>query len=92
MLTGLLRRKVPDADLVPVMESIIKLTHANLDESGIDPSIAAVDMFVTAVCYIGSKSMSHMLAYIEQTQMQLLEIASASDTTRMAVIHTVATY
>lgn len=91
-LAGLLRRKAPDADLVPVMESVIELARADPDESGIDPSVAAVDVFVTAVCYVGSKSMSHVLACIERTQERLLEMASASDAARVAVVRAVATY
>lgn len=87
-LAKLLRQKVPDDELKPVVESIA----AEALEQGRDPAVASIDVFVTAVCHVGSKSLSHVLACVERTKERLLDMAAASEAARVQVVDSVMSY
>ena len=48
--------------------------------------IASTDAYVTAICYLGSKSLSHVLSQIERCKDRLLGIGSASESARRQII------
>lgn len=54
--------------------------------------VASADVFVTAVCWVGSKSLSHVLACIDRTKGRLLEAGNASDAARAQIISAVMAY
>ncbi|KAI0471095.1 MIF4G like-domain-containing protein [Xylariaceae sp. FL0804] len=87
-LAALLRRKAPDEETQPVIDRIHSLA---LDQS-IDPLVTSTDIFMTAVCWVGSKSLSHVLAAIERTKDRLLDAGAASEAARAQIITAVMAY
>lgn len=85
----LLKIKAPDADLQVPLSTI----QENASELGVtDPLVASTDCFLTAVCYLGSKSLSHVLSQIERYKERLLSIGAASETARRQIITSVMEY
>ncbi|RXG49143.1 hypothetical protein VDGE_08432 [Verticillium dahliae] len=87
-LAALLKRKVPDEDFQPVLDRI----HAAATEHSLDALVTSTDVFVTAVCWVGSKSLSHVLACIERVKDRLLDIGAASEAARAQIITAVMAY
>ncbi|KAI0407460.1 MIF4G like-domain-containing protein [Xylaria palmicola] len=87
-LAALLKRKAPDEEIQPVID---RIHSAALDQS-IDPLVTSTDVFVTAVCWVGSKSLSHVLACIERTKDRLLDIGAASEAAKSQIITAVMSY
>ena len=85
----MIRRKAPETEIAPVMQSIEQQAAA----SGIpDPMLASTDVLVTAVCFVGSKSLSHVLSCIERCKDRLLAIGPASGSARRHIITSVMDY
>jgi nuclear cap-binding protein subunit 1 len=57
-----------------------------------DPLVPSTDAYVTAICYIGSKSLSHVLSSIERCKERLLAIGPASPAARKQIIESVMEY
>ncbi|KAH6684152.1 MIF4G like-domain-containing protein [Halenospora varia] len=57
-----------------------------------DPLIHSTDAYMTAICYIGSKSLSHVLSSIERCKERLLAIGPASPAARKQIIDSVMEY
>ena len=57
-----------------------------------DPLIPSTDAYVTAICFLGSKSLSHTLALIERCKDRLLSIGPASEPARRQIITSVMEY
>lgn len=70
---------------------IDRIHSAALDQS-IDPLVSSTDVFMTTVCWVGSKSLSHVLACIERTKDRLLDAGAASDAARTQIITSVMSY
>ncbi|KAI1139036.1 MIF4G like-domain-containing protein [Hypoxylon sp. FL0543] len=87
-IAGLLKRKAPDEEIQPVID---RIHSAALDQS-IDPLVSSTDVFMTAVCWVGSKSLSHVLACIERTKDRLLDAGAASEAARAQIITAVVAY
>ncbi|KAF4980852.1 hypothetical protein FZEAL_3226 [Fusarium zealandicum] len=87
-IAALLRRKAPDEDFQPIVDSV----QAQATERALDPLVASTDVFVTAVCWVGSKSLSHVLACIDRTKGRLLEAGNASEAARAQIISAVMAY
>ncbi|CAJ2508026.1 Uu.00g092120.m01.CDS01 [Anthostomella pinea] len=87
-LAALLKRKAPDDEIQPVID---RIHSAALDQS-IDPLVSSTDVFMTAVCWVGSKSLSHVLACIERTKDRLLDAGAASEAARAQIITAVMSY
>lgn len=87
-LASLLKKKAADEEIQPVIDRI----HSAALELSIDPLVSSTDVFVTAVCWVGSKSLSHVLACIERTKDRLLDIGAASEAARSQIITSVMTY
>ncbi|EEY14037.1 cap binding protein [Verticillium alfalfae VaMs.102] len=87
-LAALLKRKVPDEEFQPVLDRI----HAAATEHSLDALVTSTDVFVTAVCWVGSKSLSHVLACIERVKDRLLDIGAASEAARAQIITAVMAY
>ncbi|KAG9250873.1 MIF4G like-domain-containing protein [Emericellopsis atlantica] len=84
----LLRRKAADDEIAPVILSI----QAQANSQNLDPYVTCTDVFMTAVCWVGSKSLSHVLACIDRTKARLLELSNASEASRMQVVTAVMSY
>ena len=85
----MIRRKAPDTEIAAVMQSIEQQAVA----SGIpDPMLASTDVLMTAVCFVGSKSLSHVLSCIERCKDRLLAIGPASGSARRQIVTSVMDY
>ncbi|KAJ4054917.1 Nuclear cap-binding protein subunit 1 [Fusarium oxysporum] len=87
-IASLLRRKAPDEEFQPLFESI----QTQASEQSLDPIVASTDVFMTAVCWVGSKSLSHVLACIDRTKGRLLEAGNSSEAARAQIISAVMSY
>lgn len=57
-----------------------------------DPLIPSTDAYVTAICFLGSKSLSHVLSQIERCKERLLSIGAQSEPARRQIITSVMEY
>jgi nuclear cap-binding protein subunit 1 len=57
-----------------------------------DPLVPSTDAYVTSICYIGSKSLSHVLSSIERCRERLLAIGPRSSDARKQIINSVMDY
>ena len=88
-MSALVRRKAPDPEIATVIESIEQAAAA----SGIpNPKLVSTDAFVTSICFIGSKSLSHVLSCIERCKERLLAIGPSSPTAQRQIITSVMEY
>lgn len=85
----LLRAKAPDADLQPSFDTIEE-TAGSLGVT--DSLVPSTDAYVTAICYLGSKSLSHVLSQIERCKDRLLLIGARSELARRQIITSVMEY
>lgn len=85
----MIRRKAPDAEI----EEHIKSIETQAAEHGVeDPLITSTDVFVTAICFVGAKSLSHVLSCIERCKDRLLAIGPKSEAARRQIIASVMDY
>ncbi|KAF4120528.1 nuclear cap-binding protein subunit 1 [Geosmithia morbida] len=87
-IATLLRRKAPDEEFQPLIDAI----QTQAMERGLDPVVASTDVFTTAVCWVGSKSLSHVLACIDRTKNRLLEAGASSEAARVQIVSSVMSY
>lgn len=88
-LMQLIRKKATDEEIAPVIAEI----ESQAKEHGIeDPMVPSTDAFVTSICYVGSKSLSHVLSCIERNKERLLAIGSRSAPARRQIITSVMEY
>ncbi|KAF1985986.1 cap binding protein [Aulographum hederae CBS 113979] len=86
---ALLRKKADESEI----EEIISSIHTQASDLGVeDPLVPSTDAYVTAICYIGSKSLSHVLSCIERCKERLLAIGEKSDKARLQIIQSVVEY
>lgn len=85
---ALLRRKAPDEDFQPIIDSI----QAQATEQSLDPVVTYTGVFMTAICWVGSKSLSHVLACIDRTKGRLLDAGASSDAARAQIAAAVMEY
>ncbi|KAL1392292.1 cap binding protein [Phyllosticta capitalensis] len=85
----LLKKKAPEEDIQEVINKI----HEQAAEHGVaDPLIPSTDAYMTCICYIGSKSLSHVLSCIERCKERLLGVGPASEAARRQIISSVFDY
>ncbi|GJN85925.1 cap binding protein [Purpureocillium lilacinum] len=85
---AMLRRKAPDEEFQPVIDSI----QTQASEQALDPIVASTEVFMTAVCWVGSKSLSHVLACIDRTKGRLIDAGSSSPAARAQIVSAVMNY
>ncbi|KAL2816383.1 MIF4G like-domain-containing protein [Aspergillus cavernicola] len=85
----LIRRKASDEEIQPRITAIEEQAAALGVKSPILPS---TDAFVTAICFVGSKSLSHVLSCIERNKERLLAIGPKSPAARRQIITSVMEY
>ncbi|THC90214.1 hypothetical protein EYZ11_010328 [Aspergillus tanneri] len=85
----LIRRKASDEEIEPAISSI----EEQAQSLGVDtPMLPSTDAFVTAICFVGSKSLSHVLSCIERNKERLLAIGPKSPVARRQIITSVMDY
>ncbi|KAB8256014.1 MIF4G like-domain-containing protein [Aspergillus pseudonomiae] len=85
----LIRKKAADDEILPIISSIEEQARAMGVE---DPMLPSTDAFVTAICFVGSKSLSHVLSCIERNKERLLAIGPKSTRARRQIITSVMEY
>lgn len=88
-LGQLIRKKASDDEIQPVIAAIEEQAQGLGVE---DPKVPSTDAFVTAICFVGSKSLSHVLSCIERNKDRLLSVGSASHQARGQIITSVMEY
>jgi nuclear cap-binding protein subunit 1 len=89
MLLQQLRKKATHEQ---VQETIDKI-HEQAKEHGIvDVLVPSTEAFVTAICRLGAKSLSHFLSCVERGRERLLNIAQESETARRQIVASVIAY
>lgn len=89
MLLLQLRKKATNDE---IQETINKI-HEQATEQGIaDVLIPSTDAFVTAICRLGAKSLSHVLSCIERGKERLLNIGKESDAAGRQIVASVVEY
>lgn len=85
----LIRRKAGDEEIQPLITAIEEQAKAlGVD----DPMLPSTDAFVTSICFVGSKSLSHVLSCIERNKERLLAIGPKSARARCQIITSVMEY
>ncbi|CAI7625940.1 unnamed protein product [Penicillium discolor] len=88
-LMQLIRKKASDEEIQPVITAI----EDQAKSQGVDdPKIPSTDAFVTSLCFVGSKSLSHVLSCIERSKDRLLAIGTESQHARCQIITSVMEY
>ncbi|KAE9970027.1 hypothetical protein BLS_005109 [Venturia inaequalis] len=88
-ILALLKKKAPETEIQPLIDAI----NEQAAEHGItDPLVASTDAYMTAVCFIGSKSLSHVLSCIERCKERLLNIGPQSEGARRQIVKSVVEY
>ncbi|CAI7629132.1 unnamed protein product [Penicillium glandicola] len=88
-LMQLIRKKASDEEIQPVIAAI----EDQAKSQGVDdPKIPSTDAFVTSLCFVGSKSLSHVLSCIERSKDRLLAIGTESQRARCQIITSVMDY
>ena len=88
-LMQLIRKKATDEEIQPVITAIEEQAKSQGVE---DPKIPSTDAFVTSLCFVGSKSLSHVLSCIERSKDRLLAIGAESKPARCQIITSVMEY
>ncbi|KAL4782306.1 MIF4G like-domain-containing protein [Aspergillus varians] len=85
----LIRRKATDDEIQPLITAIEEQATGLGVEN---PLLPSTDAFVTAICFVGSKSLSHVLSCIERNKERLLAIGPKSPAARRQIITSVMEY
>lgn len=85
-LIKLLQVKAPEEDIAAKLSSIEKIASA---QGLSDPLIASTDAYMTSICRLGCKTLSHMLSQIERYKSYLLSIGPRSEGARRQIITSV---
>ena len=85
----LIRKKAGDEEIQSIITSIEKQAK----EHGVeDPMLPSTDAFVTSICFVGAKSLSHVLSCIERNKERLLAIGPQSSRARNQIVTSVMEY
>ena len=88
-ILALIRKKASEDEIQPL---ITKLQEEAASLGVEDPLVPSTDAYVTAICFIGSKSLSHVLSCIERCKERLLAIGPQSSGARRQIISSVMDY
>ncbi|KAJ5358538.1 uncharacterized protein N7496_010951 [Penicillium cataractarum] len=88
-LMQLIRKKANDDELQPIIASIEEQAQGLGVE---EPKVPSTDALVTSICFVGSKSLSHVLSCIERNKDRLLAVGAASEKARLQIITSVMEY
>lgn len=80
---ALLKKKAPDEEIQPVLDRV----HEQATERGVeDALVPSIDIYMTAICSIGAKSLSHVLATTDRCKDRLLDAVRQSEAARRQII------
>jgi nuclear cap-binding protein subunit 1 len=81
----LLKKKAPEEEIQKVVDTV----HEQATQHNLDPLVASTDIYMTAICSIGSKSLSHVLSTIDRCKERLLAVGPQSEAARRQIISSV---
>ncbi len=81
-MAQLVRRKAENDEFTPLIEGIEQEAAA---QGGLNAKLVAIDAFVTALSWVGSKSISHMSACVERCGERLKKMAETDEGKRQIV-------
>lgn len=90
-----LKAKQPDTDILPTLTAI---TEQVPSDDPVTAALPSIDAYITALCFIGSKSLSHALLFIERCKHRLLAFSrdaptpAAADAARTQIIASTVAY
>ncbi|KAJ5986800.1 hypothetical protein N7451_011165 [Penicillium sp. IBT 35674x] len=84
-----IRKKAGDEEIEPLITAIEEQAQ-NLGVE--DPKVPSTDALMTSICFVGSKSLSHVLSCIERNKERLLAIGPVSQRARCQIIASVMEY
>ncbi|KAL7925434.1 MIF4G like domain-containing protein [Trichoderma austrokoningii] len=87
-ISGLLKRKAPDEEFQPIIDKI----QSDAAERALDPIGASTDVLMTAICWVGSKSLSHVIACIDRSKSRLVDAATSSPAAQNQILVAVMAY
>ncbi|MCJ1405137.1 hypothetical protein MMC11_008363 [Xylographa trunciseda] len=85
----LLRAKSSDTEIAVPIDAIQDVA---IDQGFPNILIPSTDAYVTSICFLGSKSLSHVLSCIERCKERLLAIGSSNEPARRQIIASVMVY
>ncbi|KAJ5552886.1 hypothetical protein N7494_002264 [Penicillium frequentans] len=85
----LIRKKAGDEEIEPLITAIEEQAQSLGVE---DPKVPSTDALMTSICFVGSKSLSHVLSCIERNKERLLAIGPVSQRARCQIIASVMEY
>lgn len=85
-VSNLIKKKAPEADVQKVLDAV---QEKAIQYGVADPLVPSTDIYMTSICSIGAKSMSHVLSTIDRCKDRLLQVASQSEPARRQIISSV---
>lgn len=86
---SLLKDKKPETEIDALLDSV---TRTAQEQNLRDPSSFARDIYITSICYLGAKSLSHVLSCIERCKEKLLAIGQESPEAQQQIVRSVMSY
>lgn len=88
---ALLRKKSPTAE--EDIQAVLDQVHEQATALGVtDPLIVSTDIYMTSICFIGAKSLSHVLSTIDRCKDRLLALGPQSEAARRQIVSSVFEY
>ena len=82
----MLRKKAPEEEI----ENVLNVVQENAANQGVaEPLVASTDVYMTSICSVGSKSLSHVLSTIDRCKDRLLAVGPQSELARRQIITSV---
>jgi nuclear cap-binding protein subunit 1 len=75
-----------------VEAQLAKIQDATVEVEGRDPVTQSIDAYTTALCFVGSTSLSHVLSCIDRHKDRLLTLANTGNAARFQIITSVLDY
>jgi nuclear cap-binding protein subunit 1 len=85
---SLMKRKAPEEQIEPYIAAI----QEQAANHGLDPILASTDVYVTAMCHNGAKSVSHITAGIDKSKERLQTARQESPAVGRQIVQSVVTY
>ena len=83
-----MKQKVPEEQIQPYIDAIQEQATSH----GLDPLLASTDVYMTAMCHNGAKSVSHITAAMDRSRVRLQEARQASPGVGRQIVESVVSY